>query len=116
MKRSSEPTIARCSMTGRLALAVLVDVSAPRRPGIRSRPASCRTARCGRCASLQVVLDLRAVEGALARVVVAFDAGRAPQRALQRLLGLVPDLVGADALRRPVGDLAPRRPSKPKSL
>ena len=68
MKRSSEPKIARCSMTGRALLAVLVDV-------VRAEPARHVQVDLPGAALpvaadgvLQHELELRAVEGALARV------------------------------------------------
>ena len=62
---------------------------------------------------LQVVLDLRAVERALAGQLGPFDAAGA-QRVAQRVLGAVPGLVGADALVRPQRELD-RDVVKPKS-
>jgi hypothetical protein len=55
-------------------------------------------------AVLQVVLDLRAVEGALARQLGPLHAAAAQGRT-QRFLGLVPDFVGADAVFRTQRDL-----------
>src|SRR5215831_12289302 len=85
MKRSMEPTMARCSITGtRRALSSATN-SAPERV-------------------LEVVLDLGPVERALARQLGPFRAARAQRRA-QRLLGLVPLLLAADALRGAQRDL-----------
>ena len=55
-------------------------------------------------ASLQVVLDLRAVEGALARQFLPFHAA-GTQRRTQRVLGLVPGGVVAQARFGAQGDL-----------
>ena len=51
----------------------------------------------------QHIFELRPVEGALARIELIIEAGRL-HRALQRGFRLVPDLVGADPLVRPVGE------------
>ena len=54
-------------------------------------------------ASRKHIFELRPIEGALARIELIAQARRL-DRALQRGLRLVPHLVGADPLRRPVGE------------
>ena len=76
MKRSIEPTIARCSITG-WRLAVLVDVFGAE--ALRHHEIDLHGAELPRPADrvLQVVLDLGAVEGALARQLLPFHPGGA---------------------------------------
>ena len=104
MNRSSEPKMARWSMTGRALVAVVVDV-------VRAQPAGKIQVDLPGAALpvaadgvLQDELELRSVESALALVQREFDAGCA-RRLLQRLFGAVPDVVIADPLRRAIGEL-----------
>ena len=91
MKRSSEPTIARCSMTGGLRVLSSSTYSAPSRPGIDEIDLH-RAALPGPAdAVLQVILDLRAVERAFARAIPAIRRRICVERVAQRVLGLVPD-------------------------
>ena len=75
MKRSSEPSTARCSIAGLVLAAVAADVAQPKRPGIAmsiwivdERPGAAEHV-------VEVELDLRAVEGGLARLDRALEAG-----------------------------------------
>jgi hypothetical protein len=95
MKRSSEPRMARCSMTGTLRVVVGGHVFGPE--AARHREIDLHGAALPGTADgvLDVELDLRAVEGALARQFGPLQSGSA-QTPAQRILGLVPDLVGPD--------------------
>ena len=89
-KRSSEPNIARCSMTGVRLLAVLVDVIGAQALGhvqVDLQRAALPVPADG---IAQHELELRAVEGALALVQGVLDAG-GRGGGLEGGLGPVPD-------------------------
>src|ERR1700688_3239510 len=88
----------------RLSLAVLVDVMGTEPRGqvqVHLQGAALPVAP-DRIA--QHELQLRSIEGALARVQRVFNAG-GPGGLLERRLRLVPDRIAPDALGRPVGEL-----------
>ena len=85
MKRSSEPRIARCSITGILRVLSSATYSAPKRPGIEK--STCIVPHCQErpMRVLDVEFDLRAVERALARQLGPLRAGRPAARRAARL-------------------------------
>ena len=104
MKRSNEPRIARCSMTGTWRALSSATYSAPSRPGIEK--STCIVPHCQDApdAVLQGELDLGPVKRAFARLQLVGEA-LVLERGLQRRLRLVPLLVGPHALRRPRREL-----------
>ena len=97
MKRSSEPTIARCSMTGTLRVSSAADVFGAEAP--RHLEIDLHRSALPRAADrvLQVVFDLRPVERAFARQFGPFDTAGA-KRVAQCVLGAIPRRIVAEAL------------------
>ena len=107
MKRSKEPISARWIITG--PVVGVVGARVGELEALGHHVVELDGAELPRAADRvgHVQVDLRAVEGAVALVEVVLDAALV-ERALQRRLGAVPHLLGADPLRGPGGELQPR--------
>ncbi len=110
VKRSSEPQIARCTITGCFFSPSRVDVE--RAEALRQVEVDLRGAALPVAPDrvAQHVFELRPVERAFAGIDAGLDApaglGRDPfEHAAHHALGVIPHRVGADALLRPGREL-----------